>query len=214
MSRNPTVGPGPPSTGCVTDSGLRDLVERARRGDTEAFGDLVDLHRQAVYRAALAALRSPEEAEDVAQEAFVTAFQKLDGFRGEASFKTWLLTITWRKALDRRASLSRWVRTLVSGGTSRTENSELGSVVERLPAMNPSQEDQFFRSELAAETRRLITALPAKLRDALLLVGSGEHTYEDAAAILGIPVGTVKWRVSEARRQVKQKLVRLGYGDE
>ena len=213
MSENPTDGPAPPSTGCVTDAGLRDLVERARRGDTEAFGDLVDLHRQAVYRAALAALRSPEDAEDVAQEAFVTAFQKLDGFRGEASFKTWLLTITWRKALDRRASLSRWVRALVPSRSSGAED-ELGHVVERLPSTSPSHEDLFLRSELSAHVRRLIQALPIKLRDPLFLAGSGEHTYEETAGILGIPVGTVKWRVSEARRQVKQKLARLGYGDD
>lgn len=62
------------STRRVTDS---ELVDRARHGDSGAFGDLVDRHRDAVYRAALAALRSPADAEDVAQEAFVIAYEKL-----------------------------------------------------------------------------------------------------------------------------------------
>lgn len=211
MTENPTAGADRESTRCVTDSRVHDLVERARRGDTEAFGELVDLHRHAVYRAALAALRSPAEAEDVAQEAFVTAFQKLDGFRGEASFKTWVVTIAWRKALDRRASLSRWWRTVRPGGV---DADELADPVGWGPAANPSHEDQFLGSELAGHIRRLVSTLPPKLRDALLLAGSGEHTYEDAANILAIPVGTVKWRVSAARRLLRQKLARLGYGDE
>jgi RNA polymerase sigma-70 factor, ECF subfamily len=197
-----------PSTGCVTDL-LTDLVARARRGDTEAFGDLVDLHRQAVYRAALAALRSPEDAEDVAQEAFVTAFQKLDGFRGEASFKTWVITIAWRKALDRRSSLARWMRRLAPGG--RPEDDGRADPIDNLPAGDPSHEEVFLGAELASAVRQRIDALPSKLRDALLLVGAGEHSYEEAAAVLGIPVGTVKWRVSEARRRLKAALVESGY---
>jgi len=211
MSENPTGGPAPPSTGCVTDAQLLELVDRARQGDTEAFGDLVDRHRHAVYRAALAALRSPEEAEDVAQEAFVTAYQKLDTFRGEASFKTWVVTIAWRKALDRRASLSRWWRTARPEATAADEP---GDAIERLAASGPSQEDEFLGSELAGHLRRLVTTLPAKLRDSLLLVGSGDYSYEEAAAVIGAPVGTVKWRVSEARRLLKRKLARLGYGDD
>ena len=67
-----------------------ELIERARSGDRAAFGDLVERHQQAVFRAALAALRSREDAEDVAQDTFVAAFRKLDRFRGESSFRTWL----------------------------------------------------------------------------------------------------------------------------
>ena len=85
-----------------------------RRVTREAFGELVERNRRAVFRAALAAVGSATEADDVAQEAFVTAFQKLDGFRGEASFRTWLLSITWRKAIDRRKSVTRWMQRLVA----------------------------------------------------------------------------------------------------
>ena len=62
--------------------------------------------------------------------------------------------------------------------------------------------------------RRLIAALPAKLRDALLLTACGDRDYHEVAEILSIPVGTLKWRVSEARRQVRTKLTRLGYPDD
>jgi RNA polymerase sigma-70 factor (ECF subfamily) len=193
----------------VTDAQQLDVVERARRGDPEAFGSLVEQHQHAVYRAALAALRSPAEAEDVAQETFVTAYQKLDTFRDEASFKTWVVAIAWRKALDRRSSLSRWWRTARPG---RTTASEPDGTVERMAADEPSQEDALLDAELAGHIRRLIGTLPARLRDPLLLVGSGDHTYEEAAAVIGAPVGTVKWRVSEARRLLRRKLSHLGYG--
>jgi RNA polymerase sigma factor (sigma-70 family) len=96
-------------TGPETATDL-DLVRLAQAGDVEAFGELVERNRRAVFRAALAAVRSPAEADDVAQEAFVTAFRKLQSFRGESQFRTWLLSITWRKAIDRRKSMSRWLR--------------------------------------------------------------------------------------------------------
>jgi hypothetical protein len=73
------------STACVSDA---DLVARARRGDSAAFGELVDRHRTAVYRATRAVLGSHDEAEDAAQDAFVVAYERLASFRGDASFKT------------------------------------------------------------------------------------------------------------------------------
>ena len=59
----------------------------------------------------------------------------------------------------------------------------------------------------------MIQSLPARLRDPFLLAASGEHRYEDIATLLGIPLGTVKWRVAEARRVLREKLERVGFGD-
>ena len=99
------------STVCVSDV---DLVARARQGDPAAFGELVDRHRTAVYRAALAALGSHADAEDAAQDAFLVAFRRLDTFRGDASFKTWLLTIAWHQAINRRRTLTRFLRRMIA----------------------------------------------------------------------------------------------------
>ncbi len=92
------------------------LVERARSGESAAFGELVDRHRRAVYRAALAATGSTEDAEEVAQEAFIAAYRHLSSFRDESSFKTWLLSIAWRKALTRRRSVRTLMRRFVAAG--------------------------------------------------------------------------------------------------
>lgn len=193
-------------TGVPTDL---ELVHRAQAGDMEAFGTLVDRNRRAVFRAALAAVRSAEEADEVAQDTFVTAFQKLDQFRGEAAFRTWLLAIAWRKAIDRRKGITRWLQRLVP--SPHTDEGQEPDMTERLPAGDRSQEDALITADLQRRIRTLVATLPPKLRDALLLAGSGEYSYEQIAAMLKIPVGTLKWRVAEARRVLKQKLAAAGY---
>jgi RNA polymerase sigma-70 factor (ECF subfamily) len=188
-----------------------ELVRRAQAGDMEAFGELVDRNRRAVFRAALAALGSAAEADDVAQDAFVTAFEKLGSFRGEAAFRTWLLAIAWRKALDRRKSLGRWMKRMA---TARgTDTDEEWNIVDRVAAPNRSQEEALMTSHLQRQLRALIATLPRKLRDPLLLAASGDYSYEQIAGMLAIPLGTLKWRVSEARRVLKQKMTTLGYFD-
>jgi len=182
-----------------------ELVARARQGDTAAFGELVDRHRRAVYRAAHAALGSAEEAEDVAQEAFLIAYQKMATYRAEASFKTWLLAIAWRRARRRRRGLASLWRRFVSGDAPESPAPE---------GPRRTQEAALIDAERVRHVQRLVRALPARLRDPLLLCASGEQTYREIAEVLGVPEGTLKWRVAEARRRLKQRLAALGYGDE
>ena len=194
------------STVCVSDV---DLVARARQGDPAAFGELVERHRMAVYRAALAALGSHADAEDVAQDAFLTAFRRLDSFRGDASFKTWLLTIAWHQAINHRRSLGRVWRRMVAP----KDQEEAETVLENVAAAGPTPEGATAHHELRQELQRAIRALSPKLRDALLLAQSGEYSYDEIGTMLRAPVGTIKWRVSEARRVVRVKLRQLGYAD-
>lgn len=87
-------------------------------------------------------------------------------------------------------------------------------LMERVPSLERGQDTQLESSELQATITKLIGTLPRKLRDALLLAGTGEHTYEEIGRMLDAPVGTVKWRVAEARRVLKRKLAAMGYSDE
>ena len=196
--------PGPDS---ALDADL-NLVRRAKTGDTDAFGELVERNRKAVFRAAVAALGSTTDADDVAQEAFVMAYRKLASFRGEAAFRTWLLAITWRKALDRRKSVGRWLRLTVTPAEPETDAINW---IEHMPSDRRSQEEDLAGAQLQQTIRRLIRTLPRKLRDALLLAGSGDYNYSQISFILGVPVGTVKWRVSEARRVLKEKMAAMGH---
>lgn len=182
-----------------------ELIARAREGDGDAFGQLVERYQSIVYRTALAALRSPEEAEDVAQESFVAAYQKLAAFRGEATFKTWLLAITWRRALDRRKSVIEGLRRFVNAD---------GRVFPERAGPGRSQEEMLIEKDRRDRVRRLVRSLPPRFRDVLLLMATGDYTFEQVAHILGVPVGTAKWRATEGRRLLKKKLRMLGYGDE
>ena len=182
------------------------LVARARGGDATAFAEIVNRHQGPVYRAALAALGSPADAEEVAQDAFVAAFRRLGTFRGASSLRTWLLAITWRKALTRRRRLYVWRRLTASTGHGKSNDA-----LEHVPAAGPEPEADAAARELRGVLRLLIRGLPSRLRDALLLAASGAYTYDEVGAMLHIPVGTVKWRVSEARRVLRENLLARGY---
>ena len=186
----------------------------------------MDRHRTAVYRAALTALRSHAEAEDAAQDAFVLAWRRLDSFRGDASFKTWLLTIAWHQAINRRRGLmGRWRRMISFEDvtvrlTPDTTYAEAVGVVGALNAgsgfrrtVGATPEQLLADHELKRDIERGIRALSPKLRDALLLAQSGEYSYEEMATMLRAPLGTIKWRISEARRTVKKFLGDRGYGN-
>jgi RNA polymerase sigma-70 factor (ECF subfamily) len=183
----------------VTDD---ELVLLAQQGDSHAFDQLVNRHQAAVYRAALAALRVPEDAEEVAQDAFVRAWTHLARFRGDATFRTWVLRIAWNRAMSRRLRVFAWLR------RSAPLHETTVDAVARDTA-DGRMRDRDLRAHIA----RAIDALSPKLRDALLLAQSGEYTHDEIGTMLKIPVGTVKWRVSEARKKVRQRLAVLGYVD-
>jgi RNA polymerase sigma-70 factor (ECF subfamily) len=190
-----------PCAGSREEPRVRALVRAARGGNRDAFGELIALYERVVFRTALAALGAPEDAEDAAQDALVTAWQKLERFRGEATFRTWLLTIVWRKALDRRR-----VRRLWWSRTAWPRGDDERDPLEELAGLHPNPEQDAVSHDLARRIRIEIARLSPKLKDAFLLASSGEHTYAEIAVLLRIPLGTVKWRVVEARRLIAKRL--------
>lgn len=179
-----------------------ELVERAQQGDQSAFTQLVVRYQKVAVGTAFAALGSAVEADDVAQEAFLLAHRKLVGFRRDASFKTWLLTIVWRRAFNRRRGMAHRLRVWLEPEDARWSQAT---------SLAASTEEVLIDRQLREHLRRLVVTLPPKLRDALLVGSSGHHTVQEAAAILGVPEGTVKSRASSARRLLKRKLAGLGY---
>ena len=198
----PTRGPRGQSTGSVTDE---DLVARAQGGAQDAWAELVHRHHAAVFRTAHAALLSHVEADDAAQDAWIAAWRHLGEFRGQASFRTWMLTIAWRKALDRRRSVVGWLRAL---RLDRQGEGEDDVWAFQLTATAPTAEMDIIDREQRQRIRRLLKGLPGGHRDALLVMATRDLPYADAAAVLGVPVGTLKWRVSEARRMLRERLER------
>src|SRR5688572_8814075 len=127
-----------------------ELVEAVRAGDTAAFGELAERHQGAVYRAALAVLGNTADAEDIAQEALVLAYRRLGQFRGDASVKTWMVSIAWRLSLSRRRRIGwKLRRRMMSDAALATVH-----------AVAPSPEARMQTAELIAAARRHIRQLP------------------------------------------------------
>lgn len=178
-----------------------ELVARARSGTQDAWAELVRRHHGAVFRAAHAALLSSADADDAAQEAWIAAWRALGEFRGQSTFRTWMLTIAWRKALDRRRTVASWMRMI---RLDRSDDED-GPAVQ-LAADDVGAEEAALDRASRAKLKKLVKALPRAHRDALLLVTTRDLPYADAAVLLGIPVGTLKWRVSDARRLLRERL--------
>jgi RNA polymerase sigma-70 factor (ECF subfamily) len=172
------------------------LVEQVRAGDSAAFGELVERHRGAVFRAALAALGNEAEAEDIAQDALVLAFKRIDQFRGDASVRTWMVSIAWRLSLSRRRRL--WWKV----SRSAVQETEL----HVLRDVNPSPEIRLQSAQFIKTVQQQIRRLSPKLRHALLLAAAGDLTQDEIAAALKIPAATFRGRVRDARLKLKARL--------
>ena len=212
MTASLTASPAQPMSDASIDAETTRLAVQAKAGSSEAFGALIDLHERAARRVAAAALGNLADADEAVQDACITAWQRIGHLDEPAAFRAWLLRITWRKALDRRRSLRSVLRRFIdlASVTSASRADTLLSV-DAIAARDPGAEDEMVKKERDATVARTIRSLPARLRDPFLLAASGEHRYDDIAAVLRIPVGTVKWRVSEARRVLREKLTRVGF---
>jgi RNA polymerase sigma-70 factor (ECF subfamily) len=194
------TSPAEPMRDAGIDAETTQLAIAAQAGNADAFCALVDLHERAARRVAAVALGNSPEVDEAVQDACITAWQRIAHLQDPAAFRSWLLRITWRKALDRRRSIRAWLNRL-------TGSERFDTLVDRAV----TADDAVLAGERDRIVAQMIRSLPAKLRDPFLLAASGEHRYDDIAAMLGIPVGTVKWRISEARRVLRDKLTRLGF---
>ncbi len=170
-----------------------DDLERARRGDRDAFGRLVRRHQRRVYAAALHILGNHSDADDATQEAFVRAYRGLGSFDGRADFSTWLYRIAVNTALN----------ALRSGGA---EAAHVGGRPEALGQAEPSPAQQAQDAGEVARVLEAVTQLSPALRVTLVLATIEELPHKQIAEILEIPEGTVAWRVNEARRLLKLRL--------
>jgi RNA polymerase sigma factor (sigma-70 family) len=173
-----------------------DLVEQVRAGNAAAFGELVERHQAAIYRAALAALGNTADAEEIAQDALVLAFKRIGQFRGLSSVRTWMVSIAWRLALSRRRR-SWWKLANVMGSEAELADIE---------TFTPSPATRLESAQSIERIQREIRRLPPKLRDALLLAAAGDLTQDEIAAALKIPGATFRGRVRDARLRLKARL--------
>lgn len=168
----------------------RELVRRAQSGDEAAFGRLVERNADRAYALALRIVRSPGDAEEVAQDALVRAWRALPRFRGDAAFSSWLHRIVVRQAFDRAAALRRRRAT------------EVGSEgIEALPG-GPGGPAPGAR-ERAVRLERLVAGLAEVPRTVVTLYYYHDRSVAEVARILGMPENTVKTHLSRARATLR-----------
>ena len=176
---------------------------RAREGDREAFGRLVQRHQRRVYAAALHILGNHSDADDVTQESFVRAYRGLATFDGRADFFTWLYRITVNTALNALRGGKR------GAALSHRGTTEAAHVGGRPESLGNAVQDPAQKAQLSADVHRVLTAiseLSAPLRVTIVLATIEELPHKQIAEILDIPEGTVAWRVNEARKLLRARL--------
>lgn len=185
----------------------RELVDKARNGNPDAFGLLVRRYQKRIFRLAFHLVRSGAEAEDVTQETFVRAYQALGRFDGRSEPFTWL----YRIAVNLSLNAIRARKPTRDSTTSDDPRVEALLRETRLTfGADPAAASQ--QRQLAAALCDGIDALSDTLRTTLILVCIDGVAHEEASKILGCPEGTVAWRVHEARRKLREYLAGRGFG--
>ena len=178
-------------------------VRAAQRGEADAFEALVRLYEKRVFALTLRMCGNPEDASEAAQEAFLAAWQGLAFFRGESSFSTWLYRLASNACVN---LLRREARHRTAAGPS-LDDEELSLDV---PDTALSPQDEVERQELRSSIERGLDALSPDHRQVLILREMHQLSYEEISDVLSLDVGTVKSRISRARRQLRNYLVKQG----
>jgi RNA polymerase sigma-70 factor (ECF subfamily) len=180
------------------------LVASAREGDVHAFETLVSKYDRQIFRIAQHITQNREDAQDVVQDAFLKAYEKLDQFQGNSKFYTWLVRIAVNESLMRL----RKRRTGKMVSIDDDIETEEGSVPRDLADWSPNPEQNYSQSELAEILRKTIQGLPQGFRVVFVLRDVDGLSTEETAETLGLSIPAVKSRLLRARLQLRERLSR------
>ena len=185
-----------PSSGAELErKAERDAIAASKRGEREAFDVLVARYQRPIYRLCYRYVNNHDDANDLAQEAFLKAWRAISRFRGESAFSTWLYRIAVNACLNFRAR-------------RRPETRELD---QTLVDPQPGAEWRMERQDDATQVRAAVSRLPDKQRATLILKLFHDLTHEEVAGILGSSVGTVKANLFHALANLRKRLNQGGF---
>lgn len=180
---------------------VKKRIKQAKKGDQNAFGEIVEIYKNKVFQLCYRMLGNRHEAEDVAQEAFIRAFINLNTFKQELKFSTWLFRIATNLCIDRirKKKPDYYLDAEVSGTEGLTMYSQLAS-------NEPLPEAELESLELQETIQKEILKLPEKYRTAIVLKYIEELSLNEISEILDLPLGTVKTRIHRGREALRQQL--------
>ncbi|WP_369282076.1 RNA polymerase sigma factor [Oscillibacter sp. GMB15532] len=184
----------------MNDIPEQQLVKDARSGDADAFETLVLRYEKRVYALALRMCGNPADAQEAAQEAFLSAWQSLPFFRGEASFSTWLYRLTSNASVD---LLRREKR-------QRAVSLDDGELSLNIPDDRLTPHEEAEQSELREAIRSGLKTLPDDYRAVLVLRELHQLSYQEISTALDVDLGTVKSRINRGRKRLCEFLTETG----
>jgi RNA polymerase sigma-70 factor (ECF subfamily) len=176
------------------DASEEGLARRAREGDVQAFGDLVEIHQGGVYNVCLRLMGERREAEDLAQEAFIRAYQRLHLYDSARPFGPWVRRVAANLCLNRLEAQKRLELPLDNG------------LEEMVPEVKPGPESHLETAERGRALRRAVLDLPAAYRVVIELRHFEEMSYEEIADRLKIPLSDVKSHLFRARKLLAARI--------
>jgi RNA polymerase sigma-70 factor (ECF subfamily) len=175
----------------------RELVLRCQRQDPDAFNELVTRHQDRIYAAVARFCGNDEDACDITQRAFINAYRKIQEFKGDAAFSTWIYRIAFNQAVSHRRENRRPAVSIYSA-----KDEEL--IAE--PADDSAPGERLESLETQKKVQQALDLLDEGDRQIILLKDLQGHSYEEIAEILQVPKGTVRSRLHRARLELKAKL--------
>jgi RNA polymerase sigma-70 factor, ECF subfamily len=185
-----------------------ELVERAKKGDLDAFEELANRYEQRVYSLALRMLRQEQDAEDVTQQTFLSAMENLGRFRGEASFSTWLLRIASHAALKIIRKRKGLDTVSLEEATEETDHYDTIPHPEYIADWRQSPEELVRKNEVQRLLHDALAKLDEKHRLVFLLRDVEGLSVKEAAEALGLTEANTKVRLLRARLQLREELTR------
>jgi RNA polymerase sigma-70 factor (ECF subfamily) len=181
------------------------LVASARQGELSAFEALVAKHQKRMLNTAFRIIGDYEDACEVTQDAFVSAYKNLKGFRAEAKFSTWLTTITVNLSKNRlkRVIIRQKREPMSLDAPILTDD---GEVMPDPPSKEPSVLDRMEKQDVKKKVQDCIKALEPDFREVLVLRDMQDFSYDEISGMLKVAAGTVKSRLFRARESVKECL--------
>jgi RNA polymerase sigma-70 factor, ECF subfamily len=183
---------------------VKERIKQVKKGDQNAFAEIVELYKDKVYQLCYRMLGNPHEAEDIAQEAFIRAYTNIQSYDSNKKFSTWLYRIATNLSIDRirKKKPDYYLDAEVAGGEGLTLYSQVAADVTL-----PEEEVQYV--ELQEIIQEEILKLPDKYRSVIVLKYIEELSLKEISEILDLPINTVKTRIHRGREALRKQLSHL-----
>ncbi|HEX7064107.1 MAG TPA: RNA polymerase sigma factor SigW [Bacillales bacterium] len=180
---------------------VQRVIKRVRKGDQQAFGELIDLYQHKVYQICFRMVGNRQEAEDLGQEAFLRAYLNIDSYDSSKKFSSWLFRIATNLSIDRlrKKKPDYHLDAEIAGSEGLT-------MYSRLAADGDLPEDQVVSLELQETIQEEIMQLPPKYRSAIIMKYIEDLSLKEIGEVLNIPVPTVKTRIHRGREALRKRL--------